>query len=196
MLLDGFIAGPNDGTENPLGDGGEQLHQWVYGLVSWRKLHGLPGGQTDRDSEILEESIKNTGAEVMGRRMFNNGEKYWGDNPPFHHPVFVLTHEAREKEIKDGGTAYTFVTDGIASTLEQAKAAVGDKDVKVTGGANTVQQYIKGGLLDEIQVHVVPVLLGGGIRLFEKLGSKHIELESARVIESPGVTHLRFRVIK
>jgi dihydrofolate reductase len=191
-----FIAGPNDGTENPLGDGGEQLHQWVYGLASWRKLHGLPGGQTDRDSEILEESIKNTGAEVMGRRMFNNGEKYWGDNPPFHHPVFVLTHEAREKEIKDGGTAYTFVTDGIASALEQAKAAVGDKDVKVTGGANTVQQYIKGGLLDEIQVHVVPVLLGSGIRLFEQLGSKYIELESARVIESPGVTHLRFRVIK
>jgi dihydrofolate reductase len=196
MSLDGFIAGPNDGPENPLGDSGERLHQWVYQLASWRELHGLPGGKANRDSEILEESIKNTGAEVMGRRMFNNGEKYWRDNPPFHHPVFVLTHEAREEEVKDGGTTYTFVTDGIESALEQAKAAAGDKAVKVTGGANTVQQYIKAGLLDEIQIHVVPVLLGDGIRLFDHLSTERIELELTRLIESPGITHLRFRVVK
>lgn len=119
-----------------------------------------------------------------------------GDNPPFRHPVFVITHEAREKEVKDGGTTYTFVTDGIESALEQAKAAAGDKDVKVAGGANTVQQYIKAGLLDEIQVHIAPVLLGDGIRLFDHLGAERIELEKTRVIESPGVTHLRFRVVK
>jgi dihydrofolate reductase len=196
MSLDGFIAGPNDGPERPLGNGGERLHEWLYDLTSWRELHGLVGGKTNRDAEILDESFKNTGAVVMGRRMFNNGEKYWGDNPPFHMPVFVLTHEAREKVVKEGGTTFTFVTDGIESALEQAKAAAGDKDVSVAGGADTVQQFIKAGLLDEIQIHLVPVLIGDGIRLFEHLGTEQIKLEITRVIESPGVIHLRYRVGK
>jgi dihydrofolate reductase len=185
MSLDGFIAGPNDSVERPLGDGGDRLHQWVYGLESWRKLHDLAGGTTNRDAEVLDESFKNTGTVVMGRRMFNFGERYWGDNPPFHMPVF-----------KEGGTTFTFATDGIESALRQAKAAAGDKDVSVAGGANIVQQFIEAGLLDQLQIHLVPVLLGDGRRLFDHIGTEQIELESTGVIESLGVTHLRFRVVK
>jgi dihydrofolate reductase len=132
----------------------------------------------------------------MGRRMFALGEGPWGDDPPFHMPVFVLTHESREPVIKEGGTTFTFVTDGIESALEQAKAAAGDRDVSVARGANVIQQYLKAGLLDEIQIHLVPVLLGEGIRLFDRMGRRPIELESTRMIESPEVTHLRYRVVK
>lgn len=195
MSLDGFIAGPNDSVENPLGDGGERIHEWVYDLASWRERHGIAGGRTDTDAEVLDEAFENTGAAVIGKRMFDvaNG---WGDNPPFHIPAFVITHDAREKLVKEGGTTFTFVTDGIESALDQARAAAGDKDVSVAGGANIIQQYLSAGLLDEIQIHLVPVLLGEGIRLFDQLGAEQIELERTRVIESPGVTHLRFRVVK
>jgi dihydrofolate reductase len=194
MSMVGFVTGPNDGVERPLGDGGERLHQWVYDLASCRERHGLAGGQTDRDAEILDEAFATVGAVVMGRRMFNKGERPCGENPPFHLPVFVLTHEARQAVAKEGGTTFTFVTDGIESALRQARAAAGDKDVSVAGGAHTIQQYLKADLLDEMQIHLVPVLLGDGIRLFDRLGAEHIEIEGTRVIESPGVTHLRFRV--
>lgn len=193
--LDGFIAGPNDGPELPLGAGGERLHQWVYDLASWREPHGLAGGKTNENSEIMEEGLSRTGAIVVGKRMFDNAGG-WGETPPFGKPVFVLTHEAREPEAKDGGTTFTFVADGVESALEQARAAAGDKDVAVGGGANTVQQFLAAGLLDEIQVHVAPVLLGDGVRLFEHVGTDQIELEATRVIDSPDVTHLRFRVVK
>ena len=191
MSLDGFIAGPNDVPGNGMGEGGERLHEWVYDLASWREPHGLSGGETNRDSEILEEASQNVGAIVLGRRMFDNAEE-WGDEPPFHMPVFVLTHEAREKLDKKGGTTFTFVTDGIESALAQARAAAGDKDVAVGGGANTIQQFMAAGLLDELQIHLVPVLLGDGIRLFDNLGAAAIELEGTRVVASPDVTHLRF----
>ena len=191
--LDGFIAGPNDGPELGLGEGGERLHQWVYELASWREPHGLAGGKTNRDSEILDEAMSAAGAIIVGRRMFDNARE-WGENPPFHMPVFVLTHEAREPDAKEGGTTFTFVNDGIESALEQARAAAGDKNVSVGGGANTIQQFLRAGLLDELQIHITPVLLGGGIRLFDDLGSEHVELEQTRVIESPAVTHLRYRV--
>jgi dihydrofolate reductase len=194
MSLDGFIAGRNDGPELPLGKGGERLHQWLYGLSSWRETHGLEGGEGGRDSEVLDEAMRDNGAIVLGRRMFDNAGG-WGDNPPFHSPVFVLTHDAREPLDKEGGTSFTFVTDGIESALEQARAAAGDKNIAVAGGANTIQQYLKAGVVDEMQIHVVPLLLGGGIRLFEGLG-RQIELETTRVIESPAVTHLRFRVVR
>jgi dihydrofolate reductase len=196
MSLDGFITGPNDGPENGLGDGGERLHEWLYDLSSWRERHNLVGGQTSRDAEILDEAFKNTGAIVMGRRMFDIAEAPWGDNPPFHMPVFVVTHRAREQVVKQGGTTFTFVTDGIESALERAKAIAGDKDISVAGGANIVQQYLKAGLLDEIQIHLIPILLGGGRRLFDQLDTQQIEMETTRVIESPGVTHLRFSVVK
>ena len=196
MSLDGFITGPNDGPENGLGDGGERLHEWLYDLSSWRERHGLAGGQANRDAEILDEAFKNTGAIVMGRRMFDIAEAPWGDNPPFHMPVFVVTHRAREKVVKQGGTTFTFVTDGIESALERAKAISGDKDISVAGGANVLQQYLKAGLLDEIQIHLIPILLGDGRRLFDQLDTQQIELETTRVIESPGVTHLRFSIVK
>lgn len=194
MTLDGFIAGPDDGVEKPLGDGGERIHQWLYDSASWRELHGQEGGETRADAELVAEAFERSGAVVMGKRMFANGDgpNGWGDDPPFHKPVFVLTHEAREPSIK-GDTTFTFVADGIESALEQARAAAGDKDVAVGGGANAIQQFIKAELLDELQVHVAHVLLGGGIPLFAELGPEHIELEGTRVMDAPGVTHLRFR---
>jgi dihydrofolate reductase len=194
MSLDGYVAGPNDSPELGLGEGGERLHEWVFDLASWREPHGLAGGETNVDSEVLDETIKSTGAVIVGRRMFDNA-KGWGDDPPFHVPVFVLTHEAREDLIK-GDTTFAFVTDGIESALERAIAAAGEKDVSVGGGANTAQQFLKAGLLDEMQIHVVPLILGGGVRLFDQLGDAKIELEKTRVIDSPLVTHLRFRVVR
>jgi dihydrofolate reductase len=195
MSLDGFIAGPNDSPDLGLGEGGEQLHEWVFGLESWRKAHGLEGGERNRDAEILEEATRDNGAVILGRRMFDNA-KGWGDEPPFHMPVFVLTHEPREELAKEGGTTFTFVTDGIESALEQARAAAGDKNISIAGGANTIQQYLSAGLVDELQIHIAPLLLGGGVRLFEDLDADEIELETTRVIDSPAVTHLRFRVVK
>jgi dihydrofolate reductase len=192
--LDGFIAGPNDGLEHPLGEGGEQLHEWLFGLASWREPHGLEGGETGQDSDVLEEAMSNAGAVILGKRMFENA-RGWGDEPPFHVPVYVLTHEAREPEEKKGGTTFTFVTDGIESALEQARAAAGDKDVSIGGGANTIQQYVNAGLVDEFQIHVAPLLLGGGVRLFEQ-ASPDTAFEVTRVLSSPRVAHLKYRVVK
>ena len=206
MSLDGLIAGPNATIEEPLGEGGEQLHEWVVGLKSWREQHGLSGGTTGPDSEILEESVGRTGASVMGRKMFSGGEGpweddpkadgWWGDDPPFHTPVFVLTHHPRETVAKQGGTSYVFVTDGIESALEQAQAAAGDKDVAIAGGASVAQQYLRAGLLDELQIHVTPLLLGSGVRLFEDVGGSPVALKPIRVVESPTVTHIRYEVQK
>jgi dihydrofolate reductase len=193
--LDGFVAGRDDGPELPLGEGGERLHEWVYGLASWREPHGLEGGETNRDSEILEEAMGNLGAVVVGRRMFDNAGG-WGDNPPFHVPVFVLTHEAREQEAKEGGTTFTFVTEGVETAIDQAQTAAGEKDVSIGGGANTIQQFLRAGLVDELQIHLAPLLLGGGVRLFDDLGTDEVKLQSTRVVESPAVTHLKFRVVK
>jgi len=204
ISLDGFVAGPNRTLEQPLGAGGEALHEWVFPLASWREPHGLEGGETNADSEVVEESVQATGAVVMGRRMFSGGsgpweddpnaDAWWGDDPPFHVPVFVLTHHAREAVVKKGGTSFTFVTEGIEAALEHARAAAGDKEVALGGGASVVQQYLKAGLLDELQIHVVPLLLGGGVSLFDSLETGPVELEQTRVIASRSVTHLRFRV--
>jgi dihydrofolate reductase len=182
MSLDGCIAGPNVSVQNPVGEGGGRLHEWMF----------PPKGNYQK---VVGEMFKNVGAVIMGRQMFNTGEEPWGDNPPFHMPVFVLTHKPRPKVVKEGGTTFTFVIDGIESALKQAKTAAGDRDVMVAGGANAVQQYIRAGVLDEIHIHLIPVLLGNGTRLFDHIGTEHIELESTRVVESPGVTHLKFRVV-
>jgi dihydrofolate reductase len=202
MSLDGFIAGPNQTIEQPLGEGGERLHEWVYGLKSWRESHGQPGGESSPDDDLVAESLLATGAVVMGRRMFSGGagpweddpnaDGWWGDTPPFGVPVFILTHYSREPVVKEGGTTFTFVTDGFESALADARAAAGEKNVHVAGGANVVQQYL--GLLDELQIHISPLLLGDGVRLFG--GSARPELEVTRVIESPKVTHIRYRVVK
>jgi dihydrofolate reductase len=193
MSLDGFIAGPNDRPGNGLGDGGEVLHEWVYGLKTWREPHGLEGGETGQDADVLDEALGAVGAVVLGKYMYECAEG-WGDNPPFRVPVFVVTHAAREPEEK-GETTFTFV-DGIESALEQARAAAGDKNVSVAGGASVIQQCLTAGLLDEIQVHVAPVLFGQGKRLFDNMGSDQIALETTRVIESPAVTHLKYRVVR
>jgi dihydrofolate reductase len=203
MSLDGFVAGPSQTLEEPLGQGGEQLHEWVIRLASWREQHGLSGGETGPDDEVMRESIGTAGAFVMGRRMFSSGQGpwaddpkadgWWGDEPPFHVPVFVLTHHAREQVEKQGGTTYHFVTDGIESALEQARDAARDKPVEIAGGASVIQQYLRAGVVDDFQVHVVPVLLGGGVRLFDEEQGK---LELTRVVGSPAVTHLSYRVLR
>jgi dihydrofolate reductase len=191
--LDGFVAGPNDGPEFPLGEGGEHLHEWMYELESWRRPHGLPGGERGPEAEILEETFDRPGAIILGRRMFDNAQG-WGERPPFGKPVFVLTHESREPLSKEGGTTFTFVTDGIERALEEARTAAGDRDVTISGGANTIQQFLRAGLVDELQIHVAPLLLGGGVRLFDDPEGGRIELERTEMIDSPRATHLRFRV--
>jgi dihydrofolate reductase len=196
MSLDGYVAGPNAGAGNPLGDEGVRIQQWMFDLASFREMQGLSGGQTNADDEELRQRFAPTGAVVMGRRMFDEGEDPWGDNPPFRMPVFVLTHEARDRLVKEGGTTFTFVTDGIESALEQAKATAGDKNVNIAGGADTVKQFIKAELLDELEIHLAPLLFGEEICLFDRMGPEHIELENIRVVASPRVTHLRFRIVK
>lgn len=194
MSLDGFIAGPNDGPELGLGAEGERLHEWVLKTESWRAQHGLSGGEPSRDSEVLAESVSNAGAVVIGRRMFDNAEGAWGDEPPFRVPVFVPTHRPRPALAKRGGTTFNFVSGGFASAVEQAQAAAGGKDISVGGGASVIQQAVQSGLLDELRLHLVPLLLDGGVRLFENLGAAPIDLELLKVVPSPLVTHLRYRV--
>jgi dihydrofolate reductase len=207
MSLDGYVAGPNPSLDEPLGEGGEQLHDWAIATRAFQDRHGRPGaGEANRDSDIVAESVARAGATIMGRRMFSNGygpweddpkaNGWWGDEPPFHHAVFVLTHHEREP-LQLGETTFTFVTDGIESALEQARAAAGDKDVAIAGGANAAQQYLAAGLIDELQVHVAPMLLGGGERLFGSPGAGKLPgLELTGVIESPAVTHLRYRTLR
>ena len=205
MSLDGFVAGPDADLENPLGRGGEGLHEWAFELASWREPHGLEGGETNASSEVVAEGVAAQGAVVMGRSMYSSGigpweqdpkaDGWWGEEPPFHAPVFVLTHHAREPLAMQGGTTFTFVTDGIASAVEQARAAAGEKDVLVAGGGDAVQQALEAGLLDELQIHLVPVFLGTGVPLLDRIGPD-TALALDRVVDAPGVTHLRYRVVK
>jgi dihydrofolate reductase len=184
--LDGFIAGPNVAVGNGMGDGGERLHEWMFPA----------DGSKGRSDEARKGMFGTSGAVVIGRRMFDVGVKPWGENPPFHMPVFIVTHRAGDPLVKQGGTTYHFVTGGIEHALEEARATAGDRDVVVMGGADVIRQLVKAGLVDELRIHLVPVLLGDGTRLFEQMGPEHIELECTRVIGAPGVTHLTFRVAK
>ncbi len=202
MSLDGFVAGPNQSVNNPLGVGGMRLHEWVFPLAVWRTLQGLQGGETSESTQVVEESMANIGATIMGRNMFGghpgpwnaiqpwNG--WWGANPPFHHPVFVLTHYARAPLVMEGGTTFTFATHGIESALDQARRAAGGKDVSLAGGARAAQQFLRSGLVDEMEINLVPVLLGSGERLFEALGDDLHGLELVRTVANPKVTHLKF----
>jgi dihydrofolate reductase len=200
VSLDGFLAGPNPSVEDPLGEGGMQLHEWVFGLAAWRGPHGLEGGEVNESTPIVEESLVNIGAHVMGRGMFGGGEGpwgeeawegWWGDEPPFHAPAFVVTHHAREPLVK-GETTFHFVTDGVEAAVARAKEAAGGKDVSLGGGANVAQQALAAGLVDELQLHVVPVLLGDGTRLLDGVGD--VALELVRVVSAPDVVHLAYRV--
>jgi dihydrofolate reductase len=203
VSLDGFVAGPNPSEEHPLGEGGMQLHQWAFKLAAWRRPHGQEGGETNASTAVIEESLDNVGATIMGRKMFGGGpgpwgedpwDGWWGDKPPFHTPVFVLTNYEREPLEKEGGTTFTFVTDGVESALARAKDAAGGKDVSLGGGADVAQQYLAAGLIDELQLNVVPVLLGEGTRLFDNLSVSGTGLEQVQAVEAPGVTHLKYRV--
>jgi dihydrofolate reductase len=202
ISLDGYVAGPNQSLKDPLGVGGEKLHGWAVSLTAWRAQHGKEGGEVNESTQVMEQSIANIGATIMGRNMFGghpgpwsssapwNG--WWGDNPPFHHAVFVLTHYAREPLAVKGGTTYTFVTEGIEPALEQARRAAGSKDVALAGGAKAAQEYLRAGLVDEMELSQVPILLGGGERLFENVGTDLHGLELIRTVAAPGVTHLKF----
>jgi dihydrofolate reductase len=202
MSLDGFVAGPDQSVDNPLGIGGEGLHQWVVRLAAWRTPHGLEGGEVNESTRVIEESLANIGATIMGRNMFGghpgpwdakklwNG--WWGSNPPFHHPVFVLTHHPREPLQLEGGTTFTFVTGGIEAALDQARRAASGKDVSLAGGAKAAQQYLTAGLVDEMEISLVPTLLGRGERLFDGVGTDLHGLELVRTVATPQVTHLKF----
>lgn len=202
MSLDGFVAGPDQCVHNPLGIGGERLAEWVFELSVFRQMHGMEGGVVNGSSAVVEESIANIGATVMGRNMFGGHpgpwsttspwKGWWGDNPPFHHPVFVLTHHPRAPLVLEGGTSFTFVGDGIEAALAMARLAAGGKDVSLAGGAKAAQQYLAAGLVDEMEINLVPTLLGSGERLFDRIGDNLHGLSLVRTVARPEVTHLKF----
>jgi dihydrofolate reductase len=203
VSADGCVAGPNQSLENPLGEGGEGLHEWMLALRAWREPHGREGGEVNASNAVVEESRANVGAEIMGRGKFGGGpggwgddswRGWWGEDPPFHMPVFVLTHHEREP-LTLSDTTFTFVTQGIESALEQAREAAAGKDVFIGGGADVINQYLAAGFVDTLELHIVPLVLGDGAHLFEGLSSG-LELEQIRAIEAPGVTHIKYRVAK
>jgi dihydrofolate reductase len=202
MSLDGYVAGPNPSEEQPLGEGGMRLHEWILKLAAWREPHGREGGEVNASSPLVEESWDGVGAGIMGRGMFGGGpgpwgedpwQGWWGDDPPFGMPVFVPTHHEREP-LTLGTTTFTFVTDGIEPALAQAREAAGDRDVTIGGGADVARQYLSAGLVDQLQINLVPILLGGGVRLFEDGAGAGLRLERVLAVDTPEVTHLRYRV--
>jgi dihydrofolate reductase len=202
MSLDGFVAGPEQSVNDPLGKGGMRLHEWAFELAAWRASHGMSGGVVNESTPVAEEALRNVGATIMGRNMFGGHpgswdrpqrwDGWWGDDPPFHHPVFVLTHHPREPLVMKGGTTFHFVTDGIQSALDQARRAAGSKDVSLGGGASAARQYLNAGLVDQMEISLVPTLLGSGERLFENTGTDLHGLALVRTVVAPGVTHLKF----
>jgi len=204
VSLDGYLAGPNQTVDEPLGAGGENLHLWMFDLEIWRRQIGEEGGIVNESTAVLEEARANVGAYVMGRKMFGGGpgpwssdpewKGWWGDDPPYHTAVFVLTHHPRDPVMMQGGTTFHFVTDGPESALVQAREDAGERDVAIAGGANTIQQYLAADAVDEFELHVAPQILGGGERLLENVGE--LRLEQVRAIEAPGVTHVKYRVLK
>jgi dihydrofolate reductase len=202
MSLDGFVAGPNQSVENPLGEGGMRLHEWAFPLAAFRKEHGHEGGEVNESSAVIEEALANIGATIMGRNMFGGHpgpwdkeqpwQGWWGKNPPFHHPVFVLTRHAREPLELEGGTTFHFVTEGIGAALERARKAAGGKDVTLGGGANAARQYLVAGLVDQMEISLVPILLGSGEWLFAGVGKDLHGLELVRTVVAPKATHLKF----
>lgn len=204
ISLDGYSAGPNQSFENPIGEGGMGLHEWMFATAAWRKMQSLTPVPETPDSAVVEQIASNhdVGAYVMGRNMFSAGRGewdqnwrgWWGEDPPYHAPVFVLSHFRRSPMQMQGGTTFYFVTDGIDSALKQAHEAAVDKDVQIAGGANVVQQVIRAGRLDELYLHIVPIVLGAGERLLESVGAQKLTL--VEVIASPTVTHLRYRLVR
>ena len=202
MSLDGYMAGANQRIDNALGDGGEQLHEWMVPLEAFNRMHGESGGLVNENTPFVEKMFEGVGAGIMGRNMFGGGpgpwgddpwEGWWGDEPPYHCPIFVLTHHEREPLVK-GETTFHFVTEGIDAALERAKEAAGGGDVSIHGGAETIDQFLAAGHVDEMMVHIAPVFLGAGERVFSALGPNLPKLEQVEAIGGPGVTHIRYRV--
>jgi dihydrofolate reductase len=205
MSLDGFVAGPDQSEENPLGIGGMALHEWAFKLAAWREPHGQQGGEVNASTEVVNESLENVGATIMGRNMFGGGpgpwgddpwQGWWGDDPPFHGPVFVLTHHAREPLEKDGGTSFRFVTDGIESALEQAMSAADGKDVTLSGGAEVAQQYLSAGLIDVLDLTIAPVFLHDGERLFADIAGADAKLVPVRAVHTPDAVHIKYEIAR
>jgi dihydrofolate reductase len=202
MSLDGYVAGAGQNVEHPLGEGGQRLHEWAFATRSFRATHGLgDGGETGLDDDKAAAWTENIGATIMGRNMFGPDrgpwaddpwQGWWGDDPPFHTPVFVLTHHAREPLELAGGTTFHFVVDGIESALDRAFAAADGRDVRLGGGADTAQQYLRARLVDEFEVHVVPLLLGDGSRLFENLDGGPVGYECVELVSSSAVAHFSY----
>jgi dihydrofolate reductase len=195
ISADGYVAGPNQSEDEPLGVGGMTLHEWHIG----------PAADHPANRQVVSDMLDGMGATIMGRNMFgpvrggwgnSNWKGWWGDEPPYHCPVFVLTHHAHDPIKMDGGTTFYFVTDGIESAYARAKEAAGDRDISIAGGASCARQAIKAGLVDEIDLQLSPVILGSGERLFDGFDAGIPQLELARVLEAPGVVHLRYRVIR
>jgi dihydrofolate reductase len=206
ISLDGFLAGPEPSEEHPLGRGGMQLHEWAFKLAAWREPHGLQGGERNESSAVVEASLQNVGATIMGRNMFGGGngpwraedpwDGWWGDDPPFHTPVFVLTHHRRAPLEKRGGTTFFFVPDGIESALAQAREAAGSQDVALAGGADVAQQYLRAGLVEEMLINLVPIFLGSGTKLFDELADATGGWVPEEALSTPEVTHLRYRMAR
>ncbi len=197
MSLDGYIAGPNRGPKNPLGDGGVDMHTWMFNTATFRELlHLGEGGETGSDDDLVKRVFARAGAHVMGRHMFEEGEVSWPEDAPFHSPVFVLTHDKRAPWERKGGTTFYFVTDGIESALEQAKAAAKGKDVRISGGAYTIKEYIQAGLIDEFTLHIAPMLLGEGARLLDRFSRDKLKIEQIEATGSELVTHISYRVVR
>jgi dihydrofolate reductase len=203
MSLDGYVAAPEQSEENPLGVGGMDLHQWAFPLEAFKRTHGEEGGEINASSAVVEERRANIGATIMGRNMFGpvrgpwsdeSWRGWWGDDPPYHHPVFVLTHQPREPLEMQGGTTFHFVTDGIESALAQAREAAHGGDVSLAGGASVVNQYLAARLVDQLDLSIAPVILGAGARLFEGLERNAVTLQQAQVVDAPGVTHIKYDV--
>ena len=202
MSLDGYVAGPNQSRDDPLGEGGERLHDWVVRTRTFKTMVGEPGtGETGLDNDRAEAWGQDFGATIMGRSMFGpirgdwgdvEWKGWWGDSPPYHSPVFVLTHHAHEPIEMEGGTTFHFVTDGPEAALEQAREAAGPRDINIGGGASTAQQYLQRGLIDEMEIHVVPTLLGDGERLFGNLDGPPADLKPLEVLSSPRAAHFRY----
>jgi len=195
ISMDGFIAGLNGGPKNPLGDGGTEIHKWLYNQKAFLELLELgEGGETGKDNDIVNEIINRSGASIMGKRMFVEGEANWPENAPFHTPVYVLTHEVREPWERKGGTTFYFINDGIEIALQEAKQAAGDKDIRIAGGADTIQQYLNAGLVDDFTINFSPIMLGKGVRLFDNIDKGKFTIDIAEAVNSPQVTHLRYKL--
>jgi dihydrofolate reductase len=195
ISLDGFIAGLNPGPSNPLGNGGLEIHNWIFLQRSFRRLLKLgDNGETGEDDKLVEEIFKRTGAYIMGKRMFEEGEVNWPEDAPFHTPVFVLTHESRSPWQRKGGTTFHFINDGIESALRHARQVADQKDIRISGGAQTIQQYLNAGFVDEFTIHCSPLFLGQGVHLFDGVEKEKFSVQIIETVHSPHVTHLRYKV--